>query len=185
MQKKNSRITLAGVVALAALLVLSGCGGVAGAALVPSAEPEPTSAPDTTEDTDDTDTDTDAGSAGTDLTFEAGQNLPSSENPQLGGPFVGHPGRVVRSYDDGQGSWSYTTADTLCTLIFQQQSLDGGMITEGDDESTTDSYLAFVLTTTPENIGNLAADGTFKNGMNPIAVVESRVVTGTDQDGSE
>lgn len=190
MQKKNSRITLAGGVALAALLALSGCGGVAGAALVPSAEPEATSAPETTDDTDD-DADADAGSAGTDLTFEAGQNLPSSEKPQLGDPFVGHPGWVVRSSDDGQGSWSYTTADTLCTLIFMQQVItmpeaaDGGATTQGDDESTTDIYLASVLKTTPENIGDLAVDGTFRNGLNPSAVVESRVVTGTYQDGYE
>jgi hypothetical protein len=201
---RHSRASLASRVALAALLALaalplSGCL----ASLIPAEAParttespratptiepdaEPSTRPDTGEDAD-ADTDTDAavppsGGGGT-ITFTQGNDLDSATYVSWTDGLMMDDGWTIEAADDGQGNWSYRTADGTCVARFWQGLTESQVSpVVGDDRATTDILLALTLGTDTANITAHAGDASFSYLLGGEGSVDNRSIRGGEGD---
>ena len=177
--KRNCKPISAAVIAIVAAMTLSGCiqlsdflpGNGSGSSPEPGGNSTPSADPP-------------AGTI-TDLSFEAGELLSDGARPELGDPFFTDDYWSLTSPDDGNGHWSYTGNDSLCTLGFTQQLLDSSLTVDGDDRATTDNYLAYVIGVTPEVIAIGAIDGAVTYGLTGSPErAQTRVISGAFDDGN-
>ncbi|RFA22502.1 DUF4190 domain-containing protein [Subtercola boreus] len=116
-----------------------------------------------------------------DLDWDAGQSLSPSDRPEFIDVFATDPAWVVSSADDGNGNWSYDSADKLCTLTFQQGVLPTSVVvTPGDDRATTSSYLQDIDSATGADIEEYALDDFLSYGSAGAASVDVLTLSGTD-----
>ncbi|MBT2483863.1 MULTISPECIES: hypothetical protein [unclassified Microbacterium] len=169
-----SRIAAAAVVAVA-LLPLSGCLS----AQIPTTQPSettPSSEPEATgEPTDDP-----AGSAT--VTFDEGADLPTTAYIEWGDGFMADEAWKTVSPDDGNGGWTYGTADDSCTAQFWQGRISDVPVVEGDDSMSSDAILGVLLDSPTEEITAVATTGEFSNQIGGTGGVETRQVIGAEGD---
>jgi hypothetical protein len=122
---------------------------------------------------------------GGDLTFEAGSDLDPNAVAQFADPFIMDSEWTVASPDDGAGNWSYLDPSGLCTVSFHQGALSTATVTtDGDDRSTTASFLADVLSTDQATIEDKASDSSISYNFEGAGAVDTLLLQGTEDDGS-
>lgn len=161
------------LIALTAL-PLSGClyGSIpSGSPTTDAPEPNPTqSTPDAEGDLPET------------LAFEDGAMLPESAYIEWGDSLMADDGWEVTSPDDGNGTWTYGTADGTCTAQFWQ-GFTGDVETEpGNDSVSSDAILATILQTDVASVTEHAVDGAFSYQVGGNADVEQRQLAGEQDD---
>lgn len=159
---------------LAAALSLSGClyAQIPGDTEVSA---EPTDAPSSDAPADEPSGELPAG-----LSFAEGQELPSSAYVEWGDGFLADDGWVTESPDDGNGGWSYATADGSCTAQFWQGRTSDVAVVDGDDSASSDAILAVLLQSTAAEITPLATTEEFSYQAGGSGGVENRQVVGAE-----
>lgn len=122
---------------------------------------------------------------GGDLTFEAGNDLGAGTVAQFADPFIMDSTWTVASPDDGNGNWSYLDPSGLCTVSFHQGALSTATVTtDGDDRSTTASFLGDLLSTDQQTIEDKASGSSISYNFEGAGTVDTLLLQGTDDDGS-
>lgn len=114
------------------------------------------------------------------LTFAAGQELPATAYIEWGDGFMTADGWVSVSPDDGNGGWTYGTADGTCTARFWQGLAPDVPVVPGDDSASSDAILGALLQSTTAEITALATTGEFSYQVGGAGGVENRQLTGED-----
>lgn len=150
---------LAALLAAGVLIALTGCT----AAPAPSASPTPTP----------------SGSSSpiVQITFHDGELLDPSQSAAWADTLAGAKGFSVLTTDDGDGSWSYRSDETGCTIGYWH-----GATTEdaaAGDSALSDELLAAQFGTTPDEIAGFVKDDVapFRT---PSELVQTRAVAGAD-----
>lgn len=137
---------------------------------VPSIEPEGTDEP------------TDEPSGGTTLTFAEGLELSDSAYIEWGDGFLADDAWKTVAPDDGNGGWTYGTADDTCTAEFWQGRITDVPVVEGDDSASSDAILGVLLQSSTADITAVATTSEFSYQVGGTGGVENRQVVGTDGD---
>ena len=175
------RLGAAGLL-LAAALPLSACGfpftPYAGGAVRVGAE-DGTASPQPRETS--TDDATDEPSDANGLTFD-GDTLPKGGRVEWSDGLIADDGWKVDKPDDGNGHWSYTTVDGLCTVQFWQ----GTTTSSGakDDRGASDLMLATLTQATIDDVTAAASDLGLKNATTGDYDIDSRTVQGGNDPAS-
>ncbi|MBT2496322.1 hypothetical protein J7E45_11965 [Microbacterium sp. ISL-59] len=167
------RLGTAAAIVTLAILPLSGCLY----AQIPAAAPS--SAPSPGTETDGTDA-PDAPTGGTTLTFEEGLDLDPDTYIEWGDGFIADEQWEMVSPDDGNGGWTYGTADGTCTVRFWQGHMTDVPVVEGDDSASSDAILGVLLETPTSDITPVATTGEFSYMAGGNGGVEMRQVSAVD-----
>lgn len=76
----------------------------------------------------------------TDLTFAAGEDLPTTAVVEWADPLADGDGYTLSRPDDGGGSWAYTDSVTECYVSFYQGTVDG-IDYSASDEAASEAVL--------------------------------------------
>lgn len=166
------RLAATALVALA-VIPLSGCL----AAQIPTEQPasaDPTVAPS------DAPAEEPAGELPSALSFDEGQELPPTAYIEWGDALIADDGWVTASPDDGNGGWSYATADGACTAQFWQGLTSDVEVVAGDDSASSDAVLAVLLQATAAEVTPVATTGQFSYQVGGSGGVETRQVVGAE-----
>ncbi|WP_091227850.1 hypothetical protein [Microbacterium sp. 3J1] len=79
------------------------------------------------------------------MTFADGNDLPATAYVQWGDGLIADDGWTTVAPDDGNGGWTYGTADGLCTAEFWQGLIPDVPTVPGDDSASSDAMLAVIL----------------------------------------
>jgi hypothetical protein len=164
-------VTIAAVAA--ATLSLSGC-------LYAQIPDEAPTIDVVTTDEPDAPTDEPSGDLPLSLGFAEGQELPATAYIEWGDGLMTDDGWVTESPDDGNGGWSYATADGSCTAQFWQGLTSDVAVVAGDDSASSDAILAVLLQSTAAEITPLATTGEFSYQVGGTGGVEHRQVVGAE-----
>lgn len=168
------RFAATAAIAVAAIS-LSGCLYAQIPADVPAVEgPTPTAS--------DAPVDEPSGDLPADLSFDAGQELPTTVYIEWGDGFMTADGWKTISPDDGNGGWTYGTTDGTCTAQFWQGLTPDVPVVAGDDSTSSDAILGALLQSTTDEVAALATTGAFSYQVGGAGGVENRQVTGGDGD---
>ncbi|OAN39016.1 hypothetical protein [Microbacterium sp. H83] len=169
------RFAAVAAVALA-VLPLSGCLYAQIPVNVPDGDgpdPVPTTSP-TDEPADET-----SGALPTTMSFADGADLPATAYIQWGDGLIVDDGWTTVKPDDGNGGWTYGTADGLCTAQFWQGLISDVPTVPGDDAASSDAMLAVILgETDTAAISTAATTSAFSYQIGGNADVESRQLVG-------
>lgn len=160
------------VVVAVATLPLTGCLS----AQIPAAQPSettPSSEPEVSEEPTDP-----AGS--TTVTFDEGKDLPTTAYIEWGDGFLADETWKTVSPDDGNGGWTYGTADDSCTAQFWQGRISDVPVVEGDDSTSSDAILGVLLDSPTEEITAVATTGEFSSQIGGTGGVENRQLIGAE-----
>lgn len=133
-----------------------------------------------TTDEPDAPTDEPSGDLPLSLGFAEGQELPATAYIEWGDGLMTDDGWVTESPDDGNGGWSYATADGSCTAQFWQGLTSDVAVVAGDDSASSDAILAVLLQSTAAEITPLATTGEFSYQVGGTGGVEHRQVVGAE-----
>jgi hypothetical protein len=164
-------VTIAAVAA--ATLSLSGC-------LYAQIPDEAPTIDVVTTDEPDAPTDEPSGDLPLSLGFAEGQELPATAYIEWGDGLMTDDGWVTESPDDGNGGWSYATADGSCTAQFWQGLTSDVAVVAGDDSASSDAILAVLLQSNAAEITPLATTGEFSYQVGGTGGVEHRQVVGAE-----
>jgi hypothetical protein len=164
-------VTIAAVAA--ATLSLSGC-------LYAQIPDEAPTTDVVTTDEPDAPTDEPSGDLPLSLGFAEGQELPATAYIEWGDGLMTDDGWVTESPDDGNGGWSYATADGSCTAQFWQGLTSDVAVVAGDDSASSDAILAVLLQSNAAEITPLATTGEFSYQVGGTGGVEHRQVVGAE-----
>ncbi|CAH0243547.1 hypothetical protein SRABI76_03062 [Microbacterium oxydans] len=164
-------VTIAAVTA--ATLSLSGCLYAQIPDEVPTIDVATTDEPDAPADEP-------AGDLPRTLGFAEGQELSPTVSVEWGDGLLVDDGWVTESPDDGNGGWSYATADGSCTARFWQGLTSDVAVVDGDDSASSDAILAALLRSTAAVITPLATTGEFSYQVGGSGGVENRQIVGAD-----
>ncbi|WP_334152662.1 hypothetical protein [Microbacterium sp.] len=114
------------------------------------------------------------------LGFAEGAELPTTAYIEWGDGLMTDDGWVTESPDDGNGGWSYATADGSCTAQFWQGRTSDVAVVAGDDSASSDAVLAVLLQSTAAEITPLATTGEFSYQVGGSGGVEHRQVVGAE-----
>ncbi len=172
---RRPRLLTAAVVAVLAVLPLSGC--------VYAQIPAPTPGDDASSSTPapatpSEDPGTASGELPSTLGFDDGTALPSTAYIEWGDGLMTDDGWEIASPDDGQGNWSYSTVDGSCTAHFWQGRLGPDIVVPDDDAATSDAVIATFLGGSPADVTPNATTGAFSYQTAGNADVETRQVAG-------
>ncbi|MEU4014466.1 hypothetical protein AB0E56_04295 [Microbacterium sp. NPDC028030] len=120
------------------------------------------------------------GAQGSTLTFEEGLDLASDTYIEWGDGFLADERWETVSPDDGNGGWTYGTADGTCTVRFWQGHLTDVPIVEGDDSASSDAILGVLLETPTADITPVATTGEFSYMAGGSGGVEMRQVSAVE-----
>ena len=150
---------LAALLAVGALAALTGCT----AAPAPSASPAPTPSG--------------SSSPTVQITFDDGELLDPSQSAAWADTLAGKKGYSVLTTDDGDGSWSYRSDETGCTIGYWHGTLTGDA--SAGDSALSDQLLAAQFDTTAEQIAEFVKDDVAPL-RTPSELVQTRAVAGAD-----
>ena len=164
------RLGTAAAIVTLAILPLSGCLYSQIPAAAPSAQPSPGTESEAPE--------TPAG--GTTLSFDEGLELSNDAYIEWGDGFLADERWETISPDDGNGGWTYGTADGTCTVRFWQGHMTDVPVVEGDDSASSDAILGVLLETPTADITPVATTGEFSYMTGGTGGVEMRQVSAVE-----
>lgn len=118
------------------------------------------------------------------LDFTDGAELSPADHIEWGDSLMFDDAWVGIAPDDGQGGWTYGTADGACTAQFWQGYISDVPTPVGDDRLGSDAMLAMLLGTDAATVAPIAVDGLFGYLLGGNPGVEHRQVQG-QQDGRD
>lgn len=173
------RLAAAAVVALA-VLPLSGCLYAQIPANAPSGEgPEPAPSASSSTVPSDEPSAPPTGDLPSSMSFADGAALPATAYIQWGDGLLVDDGWTTVAPDDGNGGWTYGTADGTCTAQFWQGLIPDVPTVPGDDSASSDAMLAVILGESDvAAISTAATTGAFGYQVGGNADVENRRLLG-------
>ncbi|WP_210274207.1 hypothetical protein [Microbacterium sp. Se63.02b] len=114
------------------------------------------------------------------MTFEEGLDLASDTYIEWGDGFLADERWETVSPDDGNGGWTYGTADGTCTVRFWQGHLTDVPVVDGDDSASSDAILGVLLETPTADITPVATTGEFSYMAGGSGGVEMRQVSAVE-----
>lgn len=118
------------------------------------------------------------------LSFAQGQELPETAYIEWGDGLMTDDGWTVVAPDNGDGGWTYGTADGTCTAQFWQGFIADVPVTAGDDSASSDAILGALLKTDTAAITSAATTGEFSFQIGGTGGVENRQVVGVEGERS-
>ncbi|MGW9157368.1 MULTISPECIES: hypothetical protein [unclassified Microbacterium] len=164
------RIGTAAAIVTLAILPLSGCLY----SQIPVASPSEAPSPGTETG------ETEAPVGGTTLSFDEGLELSNDAYIEWGDGFLADERWETISPDDGNGGWTYGTADGTCTVRFWQGHMTDVPVVESDDSASSDAILGVLLETPTADITPVATTGEFSYMTGGTGGVEMRQVSAVE-----
>ncbi|WP_146008153.1 hypothetical protein [Microbacterium aurantiacum] len=169
---------LAGAAVIAVALPLSGC-------LLPPPPADPAPVEEPADSPEPSDEPAEAGGDLPDgLSFDQGQELTETAYIEWGDGLMTDDGWTVVAPDNGDGGWTYGTADGACTARFWQGYIADVPVTAGDDSASSDAMLAALLQSDAATITPAATTGEFNYQISGSGGVENRQVLGVEGERS-
>jgi hypothetical protein len=116
------------------------------------------------------------------IDFEDGELLDPAQSVSWADPLADLPGYTVLTSDEGDGSWSYTSDETQCTIGYWQGEVPASDTASGD-EALSDELLATQFGVTADQIAEYVHDESapFRT---PSQLVQTRSAAGADDESA-